>query len=100
MLVEDTSAFIEQLEVAEAGRRVCEAPTPGHPGDDSRSSRSEWEVGLAAEALGEMERVLAEIDLATGSIGRGLLRDRRARSLEREIAVPASGCWPSASTST
>ncbi len=34
-----------------------------------------------------MERALAEIDLATGSIARGLLRDRRARSLEREIAV-------------
>ena len=34
-----------------------------------------------------MERSLAEIDLATGNIARGLLRDRRARSLEREIAV-------------
>ena len=86
MLVEDTSAFIEQLEVAEADRRVAKRRR--------RVTQArlevlevEWEVGLAAEALGNMERTLAEIDLATGSIARGLLRDRRARSLLREIAV-------------
>lgn len=86
MLVEDTSAFIEQLEVAEADRRLAKRRR--------RVTQArlevlevEWEVGLAAEALRNMERALAEIDLATGSIARGLLRDRRARSLEREIAA-------------
>ena len=86
MLVEDTSAFIEQVEVAEADRRVAKRRR--------RVTQArlevlevEWEVGLAAEALGHMERALAESDLATGTMARGLLRDRRARSLEREIAV-------------
>ena len=86
MLVEDTSAFIEQLEVAEADRRVAKLRR--------RVTQArlevlevEWEVGLAVEALGNMERALAEIDLATGGIARELPRDRRARSLEREIAV-------------
>ncbi len=85
MLVEDRSAFIEQLEVADAGRRAAK-----------RRRRVtqlrlevlevEWEVGVAVGALQELERQLAAIDLATGSIARGLLRDRRARSIEREIA--------------
>jgi hypothetical protein len=85
MLVEDRSAFIEQLEVADAGRRATK-----------RRRRVtqlrlevlevEWEVGVAVGALQELERQLAAIDLATGSIARGLLRDRRARSLERELA--------------
>ena len=86
MLVEDTSAFIEQLEVAEADRRVAKRRR--------RVTRArlevlevEWEVGLAAEALGNMELALAEIALATGSIARGLPRDKRARSLDREIAI-------------
>ena len=86
MLVEDTSAFIEQLEVEEADRRLAKRRR--------RVTQArlevlevEWEVGFAADALGNMERALAEIDLATGSIARGLLRDRRARSLEREIAA-------------
>ena len=85
MLVEDRSAFIEQLEVADAGRRSAK-----------RRRRItqlrlevlevEWEIGVALGAVQELERQLAEIDLATGSIARGLVRDRRARPLEREIA--------------
>ena len=86
MLVEDKSAFIEQLEVAEAGRRAAKRRRRV---TQARLEilRVEWEVGVVADALGEMERVLAETHLATGSIGRGLLRDKRARSLEREIAT-------------
>jgi len=86
MLVEDTSALIEQLEVAEADRRVAKRRRRVIQAR-LKVLEVEWEVGLAAEAVENMERALAEIDLATGSIARGLLRDRRARSLEREIAV-------------
>jgi len=86
MLVEDTSAFIEQLEIAEAGRRAAKRRRRVNQAR-LEILRIEWEVGVAADALGEMERLLAEIDLATGTIGRGLPPDRRARSLEREIAA-------------
>jgi hypothetical protein len=86
MLVEDTTAFIEQLEVADAGRRAAKRRR--------RVAQSrleilevEWEVRVVTHALETMERSLAEIGVTTGSIGRGLLRDRRARALEREIAV-------------
>ena len=86
MLVEDKSAFIEQLEVAEAGRRAAKRRRRV---TQSRLEvlKVEWEVGILTAALAKMERALAEIDLATGSIGRGLLRGRHARTLEREIAV-------------
>ena len=86
MLVEDTSAFIEQLEVAGADRRAAKRRRRVTRAR-LEALRVEWEVGVAADALGAMERLLAEIDLETGSIGRGLLRDRRARSLEREITA-------------
>ena len=69
MLVEDTSAFIEQLEVAEADRRVAKRRRVTQA--RLEVLEVEWEVGLAAEALGNMEQALAEIDLATGSIARG-----------------------------
>ena len=86
MLVEDTSAFIEQLEVAKADRRAAKRRRRV---SQARLDvlRIEWEVGLAADALRQMERLLAETDVATGSSGRALLRDRRARSLEREITA-------------
>lgn len=85
MLVEDTSAFIEQLEVPEADRRVAKCRRRIIQAR-LEVLRVEWEVGVATDALGAMERLLGEIDLETGSSGRELLRDRRARSLEREIA--------------
>ncbi len=86
MLVEDTSAFIEQLEVVGADRRAAKRRRRI---TQARLEvlRVEWEAGLAADALREMERAFAEIDLEAGSVSRGLLRDRRARSLEREIVA-------------
>ena len=87
MLVEDTSAFIEQLEVAEADRRAAKRRRRV---TQARLDvlRIEWEVGLAADALRQMERLLAETDIATGSIGRGLLRDRRALARARDHGHP------------
>ena len=86
MLVEDTSAFIEQLEVAEAGRRAAKRRRRvTQAGSRSCGSSGRWASRPTRWA--RWSDSCAEIDLATGCIGRGLLRDRRARSLEREIAA-------------
>ena len=85
MLVEDATAFIEQLDVPKDDKR----------GDRHRRRVAQAElevlealrdVRMAAEALEQMERTLASsVELASVSTGRRLLRSRGARLLEREI---------------
>lgn len=90
MLVEDTTAFIEQLEMPAVDRRVARLRR--------RATRVElellaaqWELRLALRALPEMERELAEhVPPAEDTVGRRLLGDRRARSLKRLIASTAA----------
>jgi hypothetical protein len=87
MLVEDTSAFIEQLEVGEGDRRIEK--------HRRRAAQAELELltlerdaRIAAEALREMTSLLAELKssaLAAESWGRRLLRERRVRVLERQM---------------
>ena len=85
MLVEDTTAFIEQLEVPKDRKR-----TDKHR---RRVAQAELEVleavrdvRVAAEALQQMERTFARaVEPSSVSTRRRLLRVRGARSLEREI---------------
>ena len=85
MLVEDATAFIEQLEVPKEDkrrdrhrRRVAQAEIEVL--EDLR------DVRVATEALQQMERAPATpVESSSASTGRRLLRSRRARSLEREI---------------
>ena len=83
MLVEDATAFIEQIEVlkddkqtTKQRRRVAQA--------ELEVLEAQRDVRLAAEALGQMERTFARGVESVGS-GRGLFRRRGAGSLEREI---------------
>jgi len=83
MLVEDATAFIEQIEVlkddkqtTKQRRRVAQA--------ELEVLEAQRDVRLAAEALGQMERTLAR-GVESVSSGRGLFRRRGAGSLEREI---------------
>ena len=56
MLVEDTSAFIEQLEVAGGGPTRREAPTPGHPGTARGPAGRVGGGRRRRKRCGEMER--------------------------------------------
>ena len=85
MLVEDTTAFIEQLEVPKDRKRTEK--------QRRRVAQAELEVleavrdvRVAAEALQQMERTFARaVESSSVSTRRRLLRGRGARSLEREI---------------
>jgi len=85
MLVEDTTAFIEQLEVLKDGKRTDK--------DRRRVAQAELkmlealrDVRVAAEALQQMERTLARaVESSSVSTRHRLFRGRGDRSLEREI---------------
>jgi hypothetical protein len=83
MLVEDITAFIEPLEVLKDRKQTVK-----HRHRVAQATfemlEAQRDVGLAAEALGQMERELAR-GVESVSTGRGLVRRRGARSLEREI---------------
>ena len=71
-------------------RRRGDAPRSAVAGSPRRGSRScevEWEVGVAVEALGEHGASARGDRPGDGKYRAGIARDRRARSLEREIAV-------------
>lgn len=85
MLVEDTTAFIEQLEVRRrdkrAEKRRCQRA-------QARVVllRAQYEARVAADGVRRMEDELASLPGPDdASPGRGLLRARRRRSLEHEI---------------
>ena len=87
MLVEDTTAFIEQLEVPKDRkrtdkhrRRVAQA--------ELKMLEAMRDVRVAAEALQQMERTFSRtVESSSVSTRRRLFRGRGARSLEREIAT-------------
>lgn len=87
MLVEDTTAFIEQLDVPKDRqrtdkhrRRVAQA--------ELKMLEAMRDVRVAAEALQQMERTFSRaVESSSVSTRRRLLRGRGARSLEREIAT-------------
>ena len=88
MLVEDTSAFIEQLEVAKADRRAAKRRRRV---SQARLDvlRIEWEVGLAADALRQMERLLAETRRGDGKQrARTAARQTRALARTRDYGHP------------
>ena len=87
MLAEDTTAFIEQLEVARDDKR---AGRRRHRRDLAEIDvlRAEWERRLAADAVSKMEQELAElVDPAEAGPGRRLLLARRRRALAHRISV-------------
>lgn len=85
MLAEDTTAFIEQLEIRRDDRRA-EKRRRRRARAEVAVLRAEWEVRLALEAAREMEHELASLpDPARLSPARRLLDARRRRSLEHRI---------------
>lgn len=85
MLVEDTTAFIEQLEVPK-GRKRADKHRRQVAQAELEVLEAVRDVRLAAEALQQMERTLARaVEPSSVSTRRRLLRVRGARSLEREI---------------
>jgi hypothetical protein len=88
MLVEDTTAFIEQLEVVRRDRRA-EKRGRRRRQVELEALRAEWEARVAAEALRKMEQELAA--LVSSSPERGAVRRalaaRRQRVLERRIGA-------------
>ena len=87
MLVEDRSAFIEQLEVRRRDRRA-EKRRRRRTHAEIEALRAEAEARLAAEALRKMEEELAVLAAsAPDGPGRRLLVARRRRVLEHRIAT-------------
>jgi hypothetical protein len=87
MLVEDRSAFVEQLEVRRRDRRA-EKRRRRRAHAEIEALRAEAEARLAAEALRKMEEELAELAAsAPHGPGRRLLVARRRRLLEHRIAT-------------
>ena len=86
MLAEDTTAFIEQLEVSRDDRR---AGRRRHRRDLAEIDvlRAEWERRLSSDAVSKMEQELAElVDPADAGPGRRLLLARRRRLLAHRIS--------------
>ena len=87
MLVEDTTAFIEHLEVYEDDRRV-EKVRRRLARAELEAMRLEIDARVAAEALRAVAHELASLrDDTSAPPGRRLLRDRRERALVRELAA-------------
>ena len=87
MLVEDRSAFIEQLEVRRRDRRA-EKRRRRRTHAEIEALRAEAEARLAAEALRKMEEELALlVTSAPAGAGRRILAARRRRLLEHRIAT-------------
>ena len=87
MLVEDRSAFIEQLEVRRHDRRA-DKRRRRRVQAEIEALRAEAEASVAAEALRKMEDELAELFASAPSgPGRRLLAARRRLLLERRIAT-------------
>lgn len=84
MLVEDTAAFIEQLEVERRDRRV-EKRRRRRAQVEIEALRAEWEARVAAEALRKMEEELTRLDGSASAGRRQLFGARRRRVLERRI---------------
>jgi hypothetical protein len=85
MLVEDTTAFIEQLEVRRLDKRA-EKHRRRRAHAEVALLRTQCEARVAAEALRSMEDELASLpEPGAASPGRRLLRARRRRSLVHEI---------------
>ena len=85
MLVEDTTAFVEQLEVQRDDRRA-EKRLRRRRQSEVEVLRAEWERRLAAQALQKLEEELASLEEpAESGPGRRLLVARRRRVLERRI---------------
>lgn len=84
MLAEDTTAFIEQLEVPRQDRR-SEKRRRRRAQAEVAVLRVEWEARVALEAVQKMEEELALLPQPTGTPGRRLLEARRRRSLEHRI---------------
>ena len=87
MLVEDRSAFIEQLEVRRLDRRA-EKRRRKRVHAEIEALRAEAEARLAADALRKMEEELAALATsAPAGPGRRLLVASRRRQLEHRIAT-------------
>jgi hypothetical protein len=85
MLVEDTTAFIEQLEVRREDKRA-EKHRRRRARGEVAVLQAEWEARIAAEAARAMEDELSALpEPDAASPGRRLLQARRRRSLEHEI---------------
>jgi hypothetical protein len=83
MLVEDRTAFIEQLEVQRPDRRA-EKHRRRRAHAEIEALRAEWEARVAVDAVRKMEQELASLP-EPASPGRRLLAARRRRSLEHRI---------------
>ena len=87
MLVEDRTAFIEQLEVRRRDRRA-DKRRRRRAQVEIEALRAQADARLAAEALGKMEEELAALATAApAGPGRRLLVARRRLLLERRIAT-------------
>jgi hypothetical protein len=84
MLAEDTTAFIEQLEVPRQDRR-SEKRRRRRAQAEVAVLRAEWEARVALEAVQKMEEELSLLAEPAGTPGRRLLEARRRRSLEHRI---------------
>lgn len=85
MLVEDRTAFIEQLEVRRQDRRA-EKQRRRRAQAEVVVLRAEWEVRIALETVRRMEEELASLpDAVATTTGRRLLDARRRRSLAHRI---------------
>jgi len=85
MLVEDTTAFIEQLEVRREDKRA-EKHRRRRAHAELDVLRAEWETRTALEAVRRMEQELASLTAPNvASPGRRLLEARRRRSLLHRI---------------
>jgi hypothetical protein len=84
MLVEDTTAFIEQLEVQRQDRRA-EKRRRRRAQAEVAVLRAEWEARVALEAVRKMEDELAQLPEPARTPRRRLLDARRRRALEHRI---------------
>jgi hypothetical protein len=84
MLVEDTTAFIEQLEVQRQDRR-SEKHRRRRAQAELAVLRAEWEARVALEAVRKMEDELALVPEPAGTPGWRLLVSRRGRARQHRI---------------
>jgi 5-methylcytosine-specific restriction endonuclease McrA len=86
MLVEDTTAFIEHIEVRQEGKRAAKGRRRlAQAGVEVM--RLQLEVRLLDQALrGVAHELVASRERPASEPGRRLVRDRRERTLERELA--------------
>ena len=86
MLVEDTTAFIEHIEVRQEDRRAAKSRRRVAQAE-VEVMRLQLEARLADQALrGVAHELVASRERQTTEPGRRLVRDRRERTLERELA--------------